>query len=249
MTRAHIGAASAHESASLHVRGTAIYIDDIREPAGTLHLAPGAAECAHGVIRSVDLSRVRDAPGVVAVLTAADIPGDNNCSPSMHDDAILAENEVVFHGQVVFVAVARSREQARRAVRLGRIEVEPTPPLIEVEDGLAAGAQVLQPYRFERGDPDSAIRQSHHRTEGSLRIGGQEHFYLEGQVSLAIPGEDGPDAGALLDPAPDGSATFDCSNVGCAKCCGGVRMPPYGWGVRGERIAGGPMGLSRRSRE
>ena len=190
MTRAHIGAASAHESASLHVRGTAIYIDDIREPAGTLHLAPGAAECAHGVIRSVDLSRVRDAPGVVAVLTAADIPGDNNCSPSMHDDAILAENEVVFHGQVVFVAVARSREQARRAVRLGRIEVEPTPPLIEVEDGLAAGAQVLQPYRFERGDPDSAIRQSHHRTEGSLRIGGQEHFYLEGQVSLAIPGED-----------------------------------------------------------
>ena len=139
MTRSIIGAASPHESAGLHVRGAATYVDDIREPDGTLHLAPGTAECAHGLIRSVDLSRVREAPGVVAVLTAADIPGDNNCSPSMHDDAILAEDEIVFHGQVVFVVVARSREQARHAARLRRIDVSSQSPLIEVEDGLAAG--------------------------------------------------------------------------------------------------------------
>ena len=190
MTRSIIGAASAHESAGLHVRGAATYVDDIREPDGTLHLAPGTAECAHGLIRAVDLSRVREAPGVVTVLTAADIPEDNNCSPSMHDDAILAENEIVFHGQVVFVVVARSREQARHAARLGRIDVSSQSPLIEVEDGLAAGAEVLQPYRFERGDVSAAIDRSRYGTKGSLRIGGQEHFYLEGQVSLAIPGKD-----------------------------------------------------------
>ena len=111
-----------HDSAHKHVSGTAVYIDDIPEPAGTLHVGLGLATIAHGRIRSVDLSAVKAAPGVVGVLTHEDVPGENDISPSgMHDDPILAEGRVQFHGQPVFAVVARTRDQARRAARLAKI--------------------------------------------------------------------------------------------------------------------------------
>ena len=103
---ASVGLALAHDSAARHVRGTAAYIDDLPEPAGTVHVAPGCAAAARGVIRSVDLDAVRASPGVLAVLTAADIPGANDCSPAFGDDPILAAGEILFHGQVVFAVVA-----------------------------------------------------------------------------------------------------------------------------------------------
>ena len=187
---ASVGLALAHDSAARHVQGSAAYVDDIPEPAGTLHVAPGSAGAARGSIRSVDLDPVRAAPGVVAVLTAADIPGVNDCSPAFGDDPILAAGEVLFHGQVVFAVVAATRDAARRAARRARIEVEARPPRVTVDDGLAAGAEVLPPYEFRRGEPGAAIAAAAHRLTGSVRIGGQEHFYLEGQAALAVPGED-----------------------------------------------------------
>ena len=187
---ASVGLALAHDSAARHVQGSAAYVDDLPEPAGTLHVAPGSAGVARGAIRSVDLDPVRAAPGVVAVLTAADIPGVNDCSPAFGDDPILAAGEVLFHGQVVFAVVAATRDAARRAARRARIEVEARPPRVTVDDGLAAGAEVLPPYEFRRGEPGAAIAAAAHRLTGSVRIGGQEHFYLEGQAALAVPGED-----------------------------------------------------------
>ena len=186
---ASVGLAVAHDSAARHARGTAAYIDDLPEPAGTVHVAPGCARAARGAIRSIDLDAVRASPGVLAVLTAEHIPGANDCSPAFGDDPILAAGEVLFHGQVVFAVVAESRDQARRAARGARIEVEAVTPRVTVDDGLATGAEVMAPYEFRRGESAAAIAGASRRLEGEVRIGGQEHFYLEGQAALAVPGE------------------------------------------------------------
>ena len=178
-----------HDSARLHVQGSAAYIDDIREPEGTLHLAVGMADKACGVVRSLDLSAVKDAPGVVAVLTAADIPGKNDIAPVLADEPLFADKEVMFHGQALFVVAARTRDEARRAARLAKIDIEERAPSVTVADALKTGARVLHDYAFGRGDAVAAIDKAPHRLAGQLSIGGQEHFYLEGQASLAIPGE------------------------------------------------------------
>ncbi|MCB1460651.1 MAG: xanthine dehydrogenase molybdopterin binding subunit, partial [Nitratireductor sp.] len=144
-----------------------------------------------GKIKAMDLSAVRAAPGVVAVLTAADIPGVNDCSPAMGDDPIFAAREVEFHGQVLFAVVAQTRDQARRAARLAKVEISEKKPAVSVDDGLKSGKTVLDPYEFRRGDAQAAISSALHKASGALRIGGQEHFYLEGQISVALPGEGG----------------------------------------------------------
>ena len=120
---------TAHDSAGHQVSGTAVYIDDIREPEGTLHVAPGGAPVAHGRIKRLGLDAVRAAPGVVQVLTAADVPGKNDCSPVKGDDPIFADRVVDFHGQVLFAVIAETRDAARRAVRLAEIETDPEPAL------------------------------------------------------------------------------------------------------------------------
>ena len=179
----------AHDSARGHVTGSAPYIDDLPEPAGTLHMALGLSPKANGRITRLDLEAVRAFPGVVAVLTAADIPGDNECSPSIGGDPVLAEGSVSFHGQAVFAVLATTRNAARRAARLGRIEIVETPPVVTVEAALKTGQTVLPDYAFRRGQAETVVSGAGQRVEGRLAIGGQEHFYLEGQIALAIPGE------------------------------------------------------------
>jgi xanthine dehydrogenase large subunit len=179
-----------HDSAVRHVCGSATYVDDIREPEGTLHIAVGGATAAHGTVTRLDLDAVRAAPGVIKTLTAADIPGRNDCSPIMGDDPIFAEKLVEFRGQVLFAVVAETREAARRAVRFAEIDIEPRPALVTLEQSLAAGKRILPDYVFRKGDSAAALAEGPQRLAGTLMIGGQEHFYLEGQVALAIPGED-----------------------------------------------------------
>jgi len=182
----------AHDSAALHVAGTARYVDDIAAPQGTLHLAPGwCRTAARGRIVGLDLEPVMSHPGVVRVITARDIPGTNDCSSGFDDDPVLCEGEIQFWGQVVFLVVAETREAARRAAAKAVFEVRATPPLITAAQAREAGSEVLPPYRFKRGDAESAIAAAPHRLAGRLAIGGQEHFYLEGQVALALPGEAG----------------------------------------------------------
>ena len=186
-----VGVALRHESAHLHVAGEAVYIDDILEARGTLHAALGLSERAHARIRGLDLAPVRAASGVVAVLTAADIPGENNVGPILHDDPILADGEVQYLGQPVFLVVADTVDHARRAARLARIDYEELPAVLTIEEALAQGSFVIPTVTLERGDAKSAIAGAPHRLKGSLRIGGQEQFYLEGQIAYAVPKEDG----------------------------------------------------------
>ena len=181
-----------HDSAIKHVTGRADYTDDITEPAGTLHAYLGLAEIAHGEIEAMDLAEVRAAPGVVGVLTAADIPGVNDISPTgRHDEPLLAESRVEFHGQPLFAVVAETRDAARRAAKLARVTYRPLPHAIDAIEAIEAGyPHVTDPLKLERGEVEPALASTPHRITGRMRVGGQDHLYLEGQIALAIPGED-----------------------------------------------------------
>ncbi|MGN6583367.1 MAG: xanthine dehydrogenase molybdopterin binding subunit [Rhizobiaceae bacterium] len=181
-----------HDSAHKHVTGTAVYIDDMPEPAGTLHGCLGLSTATHAVIRSLDLSAVRTAPGVVDVLTAGDVPGENDISPTgLHDEPILAEGKVQFYGQPVFCVIAHTREEARRACRLAKIEYDSLPALIDPADAPKDNPKlVTEPLTLKRGDVAAAFGKAPRKIKGQMRVGGQDHFYLEGQIALAIPGED-----------------------------------------------------------
>lgn len=187
-TAAHV--ATPHESAHLHVAGEACYIDDIPELSGTLHAAIGMSEHAHARIVAMDLSAVRAAPGVVAVLTAEDIPGVNDCGPIIHDDPVLAEQLVHYLGQAIFVVVAKSRDQARLAARLGEIDYEPIKAILSPREAHAAGSYVVPPMHLSRGDAEQKIQASNHKLSGKIDVTGQEQFYLEGQISYVVPKED-----------------------------------------------------------
>ena len=179
-----VGKPIMHDSAALHVTGTAIYTDDMREPEGTVHVVPGfSKDGAVGKIIALDLTAVRSAPGVLAVYTAQDIPGHNDCSPIMGDDPILAKGEIHFHGQVIFAVVAVTRDAAMRARLLARIEIEKTSPIVDVQNSTT---DLLPPYAFKKAILKKAAP---HKIAGEFSIGGQEHFYLEGQIAFAIPQE------------------------------------------------------------
>ncbi|MEM8787227.1 MAG: xanthine dehydrogenase molybdopterin binding subunit [Pseudomonadota bacterium] len=180
-----------HDSAPLHVAGRALYTDDVALPADTLHLAFGLSPVASGVLRGVDLGEVRAAPGVVDVLTAADLPFANDVSPAPWPEPLLATDRVHYAGQPVFLVAAESHLAARRAARLGDIDIDAEPPVLTIEDALAADRAFEPPVTFQRGDPEPGLARAAHLIEGSIRIGGQEHFYLEGQAAFALPGEDG----------------------------------------------------------
>ncbi|MGI4721247.1 MAG: xanthine dehydrogenase molybdopterin binding subunit [Janthinobacterium lividum] len=185
-----VGRARPHESAVLHVLGQATYTDDIRETAGTLHAALGLSGRAHARIAAIDLEPVRASRGVVAVLTAADIPGLNDCGPIVHDDPILADGLVQYVGQPVFIVIADSHDNARRAARRAVVSYEDLPAILTPQAARAAGSYVLPPMRLARGDAESAFAAAPCRVKGELSVGGQEQFYLEGQIAYAIPGED-----------------------------------------------------------
>jgi xanthine dehydrogenase large subunit len=189
--RSIIGDSITHDSATKHVSGAAHYIDDLPEPHGALHVQIGMSTRAHARIVSLDLAAVRAAPGVVAVLTAADIPGDNDVSPTpTHDDPIFADSLVQHWGQSMFAVVATSRTAARFAARRAVVRYEDLPAILTIDDAMAAQHFLEPPYVMQRGDVDAAIADAPHTVAGRIEIGGQEHFYLEGMAALAVPGED-----------------------------------------------------------
>ncbi|GGA06455.1 xanthine dehydrogenase molybdopterin binding subunit [Neptunicoccus cionae] len=180
-----------HDAGNLHVTGAAHYVDDIPTPANCLHLAFGLSEVAHGDLLSMDLDAVRAAEGVIDVLTAADLPGDNDVSPSNHDEPLLATDTIHFLGQPLFLVVATSHLAARKAARLGKINCAEKPAILSIDDAIKAGTKFEEPLQFLKGDPDAAIEQAEHKITGSIEIGGQEHFYLEGQAALSLPQDNG----------------------------------------------------------
>jgi len=181
-----------HDAAPLHVTGQARYIDDIPTPANTLHLAFGTSEVAAGKIIAMNLEKVRAAAGVIAVFTADDLPFANDVSPSAHDEPLLAKGTVHYLGQPIFMAAATSHLAARKAVRLGQIEIAAETPILTIEDALAANSRFEDgPRIWTKGDVDTALASAQHRLQGEIDMGGQEHFYLEGQAALVFPQEGG----------------------------------------------------------
>lgn len=179
----------AHDSAVWHVTGRATYTDDIPEPHGMLHLALGLSPQANGRLVSLDLTAVRQSAGVVAVLTADQIAGKNDVSPMLGDEPMLVKDQISFHSQPLFIVCATSRQAARKAARLAQVQIEAAAPAVDIAAALQTGETVLPDYDWVRGEPDAALEAAPHRLQGGLVIGGQEHFYLEGQIALALPGE------------------------------------------------------------
>jgi len=193
---AQVGVSRAHESAHLHVAGDAPYTDDVPELAGTLHAALGLSPVAHGILKAIDLERLRALPGVVDVFTAKDIPGRNDWGSLVQDDPILAGEPgctLRYLGQPVFAVIAATRNAARRAAALAKavLTVDPLPPVLTPEEAHRLGQYVVPPMHMLRGDARVAIEAAPQRLKGVFDVGGQEQFYLEGQISYALPAEDG----------------------------------------------------------
>ena len=180
-----------HDAARLHVTGAARYVDDIPLPAGALHLAFGLSEIARGRVAAMDLDPVRAAPGVVAVLTAGDLQGANDVSPSARDEPLLSDGAVHYLGQPLFLVLAESHLAARKAARLARVDYRRETPILTVDEALAADSRFGPPLVWEKGDAAAAIAGAAQVVEGMIEIGGQEHFYLEGQAAAALPQEGG----------------------------------------------------------
>ncbi|NIY95628.1 xanthine dehydrogenase molybdopterin binding subunit [Salipiger sp. HF18] len=181
-----------HDSAIKHVRGLAEYTDDIAEPAGTLHAYLGVSSVAHATLKGIDLSAVRAAPGVIDVLTAADIPGHNDISPTGRgDEPVFPTEKIEFHGQPLFAVIAETRDAARRAAALAKVEADVLPHALDPIAAQAAGYPlVTDPLKLERGEVGTEMASAPHRLQGRLVVGGQDHMYLEGQIAFALPGED-----------------------------------------------------------
>lgn len=194
-TGAQVGISRPHESAHLHVAGEAAYVDDLPELAGTLHVALGLSPVAHGTLLAVDVETIRALPGVVWVMTAADIPGPNDCGSIVHDEPILAEGTVRYLGQPVFAVIAKTRDAARRAAAVAKtvLTITPLPAVFSPREAHALGDYVVPPMHLERhsavGGAQVALKNAPHQLQGHFSVGGQEQFYLEGQISYAIPKE------------------------------------------------------------
>jgi xanthine dehydrogenase large subunit len=179
----------AHDSALRHTRGDAVYIDDMKAPEGLLHAWVITAGRAHANILDLDLAAVARAPGVVAVLTAADIPGMNDAGPILLGETLLAEKHVTYWGEAVAVVAATSMNAARDAAKFARIAYEDLQPILTIDDAIAAESYVVAPMLMQRGDAKTAIAAAPHRLSGAAQAGGQDHFYLETQIAQAVPGE------------------------------------------------------------
>ena len=191
MRRNAVGQALPHDSAHLHVSGTAAYTDDLPEPRDLLHVAVGMSAKAHARLANIDLGDVLAAPGVVDTCVAADIPGENNCGPIIADEPILASNVAEYAGQAIFAVAAESVDQARKAARLAKIRYEEREAILDPLSAVEKRNFVLPSERLERGNAEKALAAAPQRLQRRLVTGSQDQFYLEGHVAMAVPEEDG----------------------------------------------------------
>ncbi|WP_085920442.1 xanthine dehydrogenase molybdopterin binding subunit [Halomonas sp. CSM-2] len=184
------GSASFHESANKHVTGKAAYIDDIKTPADALHVALGLSPVAHGTLTKLNLEGVRQAPGVIDVITFDDVPGHTDIGPVFPGDPIFVDREISYAGQCLFAVAATTLLAARRAVKLAKLDIDEQPASLDPVAATEREEFVRPTHVQERGDWQATLEQASQHIEGELFIGGQEHFYLEGQACIVLPSED-----------------------------------------------------------
>ena len=189
MSKHSIGKSHKHDSASLHTTGEARYVDDIVLPAGALHVAVGGSSIARGKIISIDLSEVKNASGVVDVICASDIPAKHDIGPVFTGDLLLSDSNIEYHSQPLFAVAASDYISAKKAIKLAKIEYKEEKPLLDLQEAIDKKSYVRPPHGMRCGNAQKAIESSPHKITGTLNIGGQDHLYLEGQASIAIPEE------------------------------------------------------------
>jgi xanthine dehydrogenase large subunit len=186
-----IGKNIAHDSAATHVSGESVFLDDVAPLAGELLAGIVPSPVAHGHIKRLDLEAARQVPGVAAILTARDIPGKNEFGASFHDELLLVQDEAQFLGHPLAVIAAENAEALAKARKAVTVEMEELPALLNINQAIAADSYLGQPRRLERGSIADGFAEARRKIEGVLEIGGQEHFYLESMVAIAVPGEQG----------------------------------------------------------
>ena len=186
-----VGKALPHDSAHLHVAGTAGYTDDLPEPRDLLHLAVGMSGKPHARVRDIGLAAVRAAPGVVNTMVASDIPGENNYGSIVKDDPLLADGLVQYVGQPVFVVAATTVDAARKAARKANIDYDELEAILDPSTAVEKESFVLPSETLVRGEPEAALSKAPHRMQRRVSLGGQDQFYLESHIAMALPQEDG----------------------------------------------------------
>ena len=189
-TDAKIGDGIAHESAHKHVSGEAIYVEDMPLRQTQYFAVVGGSDIAHGKITAINLDEVRAAPGVIDVITANDIPGEHDIGAVFPGDPLLTHDLVEYFGQPIFAVAATTHDLARKAVTFAQIDYAPLDPVLDLASAMEQKLYVRPPHVMQRGNCHTALENSVHRIQSSMRVGGQEHFYLEGQASVAVPEED-----------------------------------------------------------
>lgn len=230
--------ALSHDSAVGHVTGSAIYVDDQAQRRRMLTLWPVCAPHAHARIVRRDATVARGMPGVACVLMAEDIPGLNDVGPVRHDEILLADNEVLYHGHTVAVVVGESLEACRAAAAKVEVEYEPLPAILSIDAAIAAESFHTEPHRIHRGDCQKALAASPHTLAGSLHIGGQEHFYLESQAAWAEAGDDGDVAVVSSTQHPSEIQAVVAHVLGIARHKVVVQSPRMGGGFGGKETQG-----------
>jgi xanthine dehydrogenase large subunit len=186
-----VGKSLPHDSAHLHVSGTAAYTDDLPEPRDLLHVAVGMSSKPHARIKGIDLKDVASAAGVVDTCVASDIPGVNNCGPIIADEQILVSDVAEFVGHALFAVAAETVDQARKAARLADVSYEELDAILDPMTAVKKQSFVLPTETLQRGDAKKAIANAPHRLQRRLELGGQDQFYLEGHIAMVVPEEDG----------------------------------------------------------
>ena len=219
-----------HDSAYKHVSGHALYIDDLPEPRKLLHVYIAQSPHAHARIKKMDLSEVSNAIGVVKVIGHKDVPGINDIGPVIAGDPVFAEDVVEYAGQSLFAVAAETECLARQAAQLAQIEYEPLPAILNIKQALASDSFISESKTFRRGEPEATLQVSPNFIEGEIEIGGQDHFYLESHVALAIPSEDYDFK--VYSSTQHPTEVQHC----CAKVLG---VPDHNIGVEVRRMGGG----------
>ncbi len=178
-----------HDSAIKHVTGESVYVNDINIGDQMLYGHLVYSKYAHANIKSINTKKALELDGVKAIVSYKDIPGANQMGPVFHDEICLAEKEVSFIGQVILLIAAESKEIARKAEKLIEINYEQLEAIVDLETAIQKNNLLHPPRKIECGNIDSAFKDSMQIIDGSLKTGGQEHWYLETQSCLAIPGE------------------------------------------------------------
>ena len=232
---------SPHESAIAHANGSALYTHDIGLKRRSLEVWLVRSTTAHADLHGINITGALESPGVHTVLTAADIPGHNNTGPSRHDEPLFASDKILFQGQIIAAVIADTLEQARVAAALIGVDRTPLPPIIGIENAIAADSYLTDPHHLHRGEIESALEESPKIIEGTFHIGGQEQFYLETHAALAEPDGEGSVFIRSSTQHPSETQTIVAEVLGCSRNQVVIECPRMGGGFGGKETQANPF--------